>query len=345
MLYVDRKYLLMVSSRLRNFAQKDTDVFNFSCPFCGDSTKNTRKARGYIYARDTGYFYCCHNCSQSTNFYNFLKYVDSGKHREYVFEKFANKNNHSNQVASTVTNVIEQVTVPLTDELMLGLYTVELLPEEHYAKQYIRGRMIPEQFWNEIYYTDKYRTFMDDFFPGHGKENLPNDSRVVMPYTNFRGEFTNIAGRALESGDTTIRYVTVKIKDEKKGYGLHRLSKDKNERVYITEGQFDSLFLPNAVASGDSNLLGMAGYLKEFGFTDVVLVYDKECRNRELVRQIELAIQRNQNVVLFPEYIPGKDLNEMILNGMDAKTLLSLVTKYTYGDLVARLEFNKWKKC
>ena len=91
--YLDRKYILLVSSRLRNFKQRKQDVFNFSCPICGDSAIKTTKARGYITLskKFAGYIYTCHNCSVSMGFAPFLKHVDSEKYKEYVMEKFQDK--------------------------------------------------------------------------------------------------------------------------------------------------------------------------------------------------------------------------------------------------------------
>lgn len=342
MLYLDRKYVLLMSGRLRNFQQKNGDLFNFSCPFCGDSQKNLRKARGYIYARADEYFYMCHNCGQSTNFYSFLKFVDPVKHREWVMERFVQKRTGRTQNRSEIADTL----VPeRKEELMLSLHTVDMLPDEHYAKQYIQNRKIPERFWSELYYTDNFKKFMDDFFPEHGKEGLLSDARIVLPHTNFDGDYTHIVGRALENADKTLRYQIVRIlKDEGKAFGLHRLSKDFNEPVYITEGQFDSLFLPNAVASGDSNLLGLAHSLRDKGYINVTLVYDAEPRNRELVQQIEEAVKDNQRVTLLPYNEKAKDLNDFVMNGMTLDNIKKLVDKNTVKGLVANLKFLAWKK-
>jgi len=75
--------LNLVSPKLSNFKQKTSDLYNFSCPFCGDSIKKKTKARGYIYKKGNGYFYMCHNCSHSTTFYKY----DLGS--AYVFSQIA----------------------------------------------------------------------------------------------------------------------------------------------------------------------------------------------------------------------------------------------------------------
>ena len=146
-----------------------------------------------------------------------------------------------------------------------------------------------------------------------------------------------MAGRALSSDG--IRYITIKITEDKKLFGWERVN--INERVYVLEGQFDSLFVPNSVASGDSNLIGAVDVLDA---NDVVLVYDNEPRNKEIVKQISRAIDGGFSVCLFPEDTDGKDINEMIQNGMSVDDVVKMITNNTYKDLSAKLRFVTWKK-
>ena len=63
-----------------------------------------------------------------------------------------------------------------------------------------------------------------------------------------------VSGRALETGDKTLRYITLRTveSDDKLVYGLDRV--DFNKTIKIVEGPLDSLFLSNCLASGDANL-------------------------------------------------------------------------------------------
>ena len=89
-IFIDRTFLLRVSAKLPKFTQKKTDLYNFRCPICGDSSKNKTKARGYVYAKKGNYFFMCHNCGASMNFYNFLDKVDSEILKEYSLERYKN---------------------------------------------------------------------------------------------------------------------------------------------------------------------------------------------------------------------------------------------------------------
>lgn len=357
-IYIDRKFLGFVSSKLEQFKQKSTDLYNFRCVYCGDSKKNKLKARGYVYRKSNDYFFICHNCGKSTTFAKFLEHVDGSTYKQYTLERYAAgetgygtnvkkpdfeslRGNAYSRFQSTLDESRGDSTPVESLERTSRAYThysVNNLPEEHYARDYIKKRKIPESFWDEILFVPKFKDFLDEEFPNHGKDEVPNDDRVVLLYTNEKGEITNVAGRALS--DTKVRYVTVKVSDEKKVFGLHRVQKEN--RIYVVEGQFDSLFLPNCVASGDSNLGGVAAIFPDL---DVVLVYDNEPRNRDIVKQIEKSIDASYNVCLFPEHTKGKDINEMIQNGLTSNEIKGIIDNNTFSGLTAKLKFTHWKRC
>lgn len=347
-IWIDRKFLGFVSSKLEQYKQKNTDLYNFRCPYCGDSKKNKLKARGYVYRKSNDYFYVCHNCGVSTTFAKFLEHVDGSTYRQYVLERYSsgetgNHNYKKPNFDSLKGNAFSrfqstEIVPPKETYKKFNGLSILNLPPEHYARDYIQKRKIPEKYWEEILFVPKFRDFLDEEFPEHTKDEVPNDDRIVLLYTNENGEITNVAGRALS--DSKVRYCTVKVSDEKKVFGLHRLRKEN--RIYVVEGQFDSYFLPNCVASGDSNLGGLAAI---FPNLDVVLVYDAQPRNKDLVKQIEKSIDKGYKVCLLPDSLPGKDINEMVINGVKIEDLMSLVTKYTYSGLTAKLEFTRWKKC
>ena len=49
-MFVDKKFINMVSSQLERFAWKKEDLANCRCPICGDSTKKKTKARFYDFS-------------------------------------------------------------------------------------------------------------------------------------------------------------------------------------------------------------------------------------------------------------------------------------------------------
>jgi len=215
--------------------------------------------------------------------------------------------------------------------------------------------LIPEKFWGELYYADRYKEFLDRDFPNKASEDVPNDQRIVMPCINPDNYISYVTGRFLGaytldgvrhvtlSNNSHIRYVTIKILDQKKIFGENRLDSNKDFPVFITEGPIDSFFLPNAVASADANLLGVAHYLRTKGYTDITLVYDNEPRNRHIVRMMEKTIESDFKIVIQP-HGKTKDLNLMAMEGMPLEKILSYIQKHTYKGPVASLILSQWRR-
>src|SRR6056300_1945866 len=86
--YIDTKYISLISPRLRNFTKKGDFLWNFTCPYCGDSLKNRKKARGFIYRTKNDLFYKCHNCSVGTTLSKLIEFMDNSLHKEYVMERY-----------------------------------------------------------------------------------------------------------------------------------------------------------------------------------------------------------------------------------------------------------------
>ncbi len=139
---------------------------------------------------------------------------------------------------------------------------------------------------------------------------------------------------------SSMGYITVKLnEDNHKIFGLDNINKE--EYVYVVEGPIDSMFLENAVATADSNLTSAAKHIDK---SKVVLVYDNEPRNKELHKQMDKAIEEHYNVVIWPEMIEEKDVNDMILNGFSPDEIQDIISKHTFVNLRAKMEFINWKK-
>ena len=88
MQFLDQQYVNLLSPRLQGFAKKKTGLYNFRCPYCGDSEKRKSKTRGYLFTTKTGLVFKCHNCGISKAFFNFLQDQDKVLWEQYNLEKF-----------------------------------------------------------------------------------------------------------------------------------------------------------------------------------------------------------------------------------------------------------------
>ena len=122
--------------------------------------------------------------------------------------------------------------------------------------------------------------------------------------------------------------------DAPKIYGLDNIRRDAP--VYITEGPFDSTFIRNAIA-----MCGADADISRWGISNPVWIYDNEPRNREITNRISKTIDSGQSVVIWPDSIDDKDINDMVMSGLDVQ---SVIESNTYSGLQAKLKFNTWKK-
>ena len=161
---------------------------------------------------------------------------------------------------------------------------------------------------------------------------------MVIPFYDKNKTLVAVQGRAL--GESKIRYITVKIIDDsKKFFGIDKI--DEEEMIYVVEGPIDSLFINNAIATADANLMAAS---KLFDKSKITLIYDNEPRNKELHKQMEKAIEEHYSVVIWPEMIEKKDINEMVLDGFSIDEIEDIISKNTFVNLRAKMEFINWKK-
>ena len=333
--FIDRNFLLQVSPKLQRFSKKKDDLYNFRCPLCGDSQKNKLKSRGYIFRKKNDYFYMCHNCGVSTTFYNFLKQVEPTLIQEYQLERYKNGETGNNNYTKPEFQEIKQEAPKFKKALELP--SIDSLPEAHFAKNYVQQRRIPETFSSQLYYAEDFREFVTTL--GIEKEGLhKDDKRLVIPFYDREKNLVAIQGRSL--GESKLRYITLKLHDDnKKVFGLDRIDEDK--LIYVVEGPIDSMFLENAVATADSNLESITDVLDK---SKVALVFDNEPRNKEIVAKMEKAIDNHFNVVIWPEMIEKKDINDMILDGFSPDEIQDIIDNNTFVNLRAKMEFVSWKK-
>ena len=88
MSFIDVKYARLVGSRLDRFKEKKSTLYNFRCPYCGDSQKQKSKARGYFFEKGSDLIYKCHNCGVGRTLGNFLKDQARDLYDQYVMERY-----------------------------------------------------------------------------------------------------------------------------------------------------------------------------------------------------------------------------------------------------------------
>ena len=332
MSYLDDKYLGLISPRLEKFKKIRAGVYNFRCPYCGDSQKHKNKARGYIYQNKADYNFKCHNCGMTRSFTYFLKDRDRPLYDEYVMERYKEGLTGKGTVTPEPKFTFPQPKFRKKD-ICDELTKISELNTTHRAKKYLINRGINEDTLSKLYYCPNFKEWTNKHKKIFDNTNH-DDQRIIIPLRHSDGQLFGYQGRSLDP-TSKMRYITVMLdEDAPKLYGLEKINTQKP--IYILEGPFDSLFVENSVAMCGSDV-----DIRSFGWSDYIWVFDNEPRNREIVSRIEKLINRGDKVVIWPSDIQEKDVNEMIIAKRDIRTIIE---SSAYSDLTAKLKLNLWKK-
>lgn len=318
--FIDVKYINLISPNLKKFKKVKINLFNFRCPICGDSKKNKNKCRGYFYQIKNNTNYKCHNCGVNISFNNFLKNVYLEIHKQYTLEKF--KSGVSGKNFST-----EEPKFNFEKPNFRKTINLPKASENENAKKYLEGRKLNPDKFNYVENFKKWTNSLKQTFNSIDYD----EPRIIIPLY-YQKRLIGYQGRSV--GNSKIKYITVMLEENvPKIYGYDSI--DKKIPVYVVEGPFDSTFINNSVALCGSD--GDVGCLKG---SDIIFVYDNEPRNQEIVRRIGDTIDRGNKIVIWPNSIIEKDVNDMVLSGLDVK---SVIESNVYFGLEAKLKFTNWK--
>ena len=208
---------MLLSGRLDKFVRKKSDLYNFRCPYCGDSQKHRNKARGYFFRAKADMVFKCHNCGVGRTLPNFLKDQAPDLYDEYIMERYK----------KGTTGKGSYVPKPKFKKPVFkkhgNLERISSLNIEHVAHKYITKRGLDPSLF---YYTKEFCTWVNTQKPTF--TSITKDHpRIIIPFIDSEGEWFGFQGRALNPKDK-LRYITVMLDENKpKIYGLNRINPDK----------------------------------------------------------------------------------------------------------------------
>lgn len=327
------KYINLVSYTLKNFKQKRPNLWSFFCPYCNNGN-NVKNPRAFIYEKNNKLGFFCHNCNKSSNIPDLIKDLNPTLYSEYRKETIQNKKRFE-KIDETP---LPPPKIPL--KIFDSLKRMDELEIFHPAVSFLRKRKIPEVSWKLLYYAPKFKKFVNSVQPDKLNEEY-EEPRLVIPYIDKSDSVIAFQCRSFDP-NTELRYLTVTLDTSvPRVFGLNKV--DFSKTVYAFEGPLDSLFIPNSIASGGSNILSVleSSKLKK---SDTVVCFDKQPRNKEILGSIEKTIESGWKICLLPENFPGKDINEGIIAGLNQGEILDIINQNVYQNTKAKLAFSKWKK-
>ena len=319
--HIDSKFIGLLSSKLEKFKRVKSNLYNFRCPVCGDSKKNKSKTRGYLYGMKADVNFKCHNCGASMTLSGFLKHLDPVLHKQYVFERFK-------EGTTGRATVVEEPKFHFETPKFKTKIRLPKASENPSADGYLTARRLDS---TQFYYAEQFKKFVNTLKPTFDDTRY-DEERIIIPLY-YEKNLIGLQGRSL--GPSKVKYITVMINDDApKIYGLDNIRTDAP--VYVTEGPFDSTFIRNSVA-----MCGADADVSRWGISNPVWIYDNEPRSSEIVRRIGNTIDSGDSLVIWPNGIGDKDINDMVMSGLDVQ---SVIESNTYSGLEAKLKFNTWKK-
>ncbi len=321
---------MLLSSRLLRFKRKSPVLYNCRCIICGDSEKSKTKARGYIYQRSGNFFYSCHNCGYNASFPKFLKEVDKGLYETYLFD------------FRLESQGLEKSSKPIPKRLdnnpLKELKCIYDLETTHPARKYVVSRKIPDHFYRSIYYCSRFKSWTNSQIQ-HKFESVDRDEeRLVFPFFDISNCMFAYQGRTLDPLNK-LRYITIILDEtQPKMWGLDRV--DFSRPYYVLEGPIDACFVKNAIATAGGKITSELMKIKA-NIDNAIVVYDNQPRNKDVVSNLWNAVRANYQCIIWPENLEYKDINDMVLAGIDVESLLE---ERTFQGLNAEQEFNHWKK-
>ena len=328
MSYIDSKYLNIIGPQLLQFKKKGDFLWNFRCPYCGDSQKSHTKARGFVYRKKNDLFYKCHNCGIGTTLGKLIEYVDSKVYKDYIMERYR---------SGVKTNNPEpefKFDVPIFRKkgVFKNLKSISDLSTDHPARKIVEKRLIPSEFLSDLYLCESFYKFTNTLVPNKFPSLDGDHPRLLIPFRDEKGEVFAYQGRSF--GKEQPKYITIKLDDTTKIFGLDRV--DKSKQIYAVEGPLDSLFLNNCIAVGGADLVKLKN--------NIIIIFDNEPRDREICKQMGFCIRLDKKIVIWPDSMKHKDINDMIMTGYTKEQIQEIIDDNIFSGAIAQLRFTEWKK-
>lgn len=324
------KYATLVGDKLEGFKQLRNGIYNFRCPICGDSERNSIKKRGYLLEKNGEYWFYCHNCGTSLSLKQFLQRVDEELYREYQTDLLSSGKLKFTRKEQTIR--VPKFELKPTKKLM----PVSNLNSNHPAYLYLSERNIPKNCYQHVMWCEDFPQLVKETIGEKYNNSYLPSSGIVFELKELNGTVTGYQIRSIDKNCPKSRRFVICSANEEHGYYYKKI--DEKQTIYIVEGCIDSLFIENSLAVLSASLY------RVHPTDNCVYINDQEPRNHQVVRQIEKCIEKGYRVVLMPSEYEGMDINDMINSGISKEDLQELFKKYTYSGLSAKIQFSKWKK-
>lgn len=297
---LSRKFPASEKQEIREFSER----FNFSCPYCGDSD-NTYKKRGNIYFDGYGSFHCF-NCGKHRSLNGFFKDFRSGI-------SLPEEKTFSRKTASISVLFNLFLSYGVEEDSFMRCFQTKRIEKGSQMYQYLKSRMVRQNNM-KFFMESKFRKELCLLHIAKGKilgcqirsfeENMPKYRSIKL-------------SKILERCDKDRYNAYISDENGKKIFDswsmCFKLTECSSEKkILVTEGFFDSLFLPNSVCT--SGARNTPEILKEND--NCIWIYDNDKTGKELSKK---ALKEGRTVFLWKKFCENtklehiKDVNDLVI--------------------------------
>jgi hypothetical protein len=312
--------------------QKDSNIYNFECPICGEGKSAGKKRRGFYFVYEN--YFLCKNCQRSWSPVNWIMEVKDIKFNAMLSEanEFVNTLDEllirSTEISNT-KNIVKNHILPydsinLNDPIQLAYYK-----NNHVVKKclkYIENRKLNIA-------VNRPKTFyvsLTDYI---------HKNRLTIPFYNEKGKIIYYQSRALYPKDEEIAKYFSKKDGEKTLYGVHNINQSM-DYIFIFEGPIDSMFCLNGLGACGLSLSDIQEQqLDKYRLHKRIWVLDNQLDNKEVKEQYHKIIESGQNIFFWPPSLSDyKDINDLCVSVNRDQIPSNFIIKNTLNGLQAKLK-------
>ena len=266
------------------------------------------KSQAFKYRDSDTWMFLCHSCQ-----------------RNLIFEK-AEEHARRNNAGSVSSGTSVSVAINY-DSILSNCEVLNSLPDSHIAVSFIRSRGIDDRILDDLFYVQDARSIATA-----GSAKTSRSHKIVIPLRDEDKKLFGVQLRALDKDDAP-KYQTILFRDQDKLFGLDRIN--TNSDIVFVEGPLDSIFLKNSLA-----MCGSSMDLTKYK-THGIIALDNEPRNLQIVSKMKKFIEDGFRIVIWPDHVKEKDINDMVLAGYDPE---AIIQQNVYSGLTGKIKLNSWKK-
>jgi hypothetical protein len=214
---------------------------------------------------------------------------------------------------------------------------LDTLPDDHEVIKYVTDRRIPRDAFDRLYFISNVKDVIQ-LNDKYKNSIITTEPRLAIPFLDGNGKLLVVSLRGIRG--ESLRYINIKVDEDAPSiFGLDKV--DPTQEVFVVEGPLDSLFLHNSIACAGTSF----GKIDQLPIAKdkITIIFDNQPKNRDVGKLMNKYIDQGYRIVIWPD-VPGKDINEMVENGLTSEEIQDIINHNKFQGLAAKAKYAMWRK-